>query len=92
MWIAPGTIMTEDYTSGLNSGEIGKPAEGEVGLRLALRRFPGAETAFTITDVSDDQAKLDFNHPLAGKTPNFSATVRVVRSAGGDQIILPGEP
>jgi FKBP-type peptidyl-prolyl cis-trans isomerase 2 len=65
---------------------------GEGGIRLALRRFPDAESAFTIIDVSEGQAKLDFNHPLAGKTLNFSATVRDVRSAGGGQIILPGEP
>ncbi len=84
--------MRVDYTSRLNSGEIVKPSEGEGGMRLALRQSPGAEPGFTITNVSGLQARLDFNHPLAGETPNFSATVRVVRSAGEGQIILPGEP
>jgi FKBP-type peptidyl-prolyl cis-trans isomerase 2 len=63
----------------------------EAGMRLTVRGPRGHEMPFTIIAVSEDQATLDFNHPLAGENLNFSVTVRDVHSAGGGRIILPGE-
>jgi FKBP-type peptidyl-prolyl cis-trans isomerase 2 len=63
----------------------------EAGMRLTVRGPQGREMPFTIIAVSEDQATLDFNHPLAGQNLNFSVTVRDVQSAGGGRIILPGE-
>jgi FKBP-type peptidyl-prolyl cis-trans isomerase 2 len=61
------------------------------GMRLTVKGPQGEEMPFTIIAVSEDQATLDFNHPLAGQNLNFSVTVRDVQSAGGGRIILPGE-
>jgi peptidylprolyl isomerase len=61
-----------------------------VGMRLTVRGPQGEEVPFTIAAVSDGQATLDFNHPLAGETLTFSVIVRKVQSSGGGQVILPG--
>ena len=63
----------------------------EVGMRLTVRGPQGKEMPFTIVAVSEEQATLDFNHPLAGESLNFSVTVRDVQSTEGGRIIVPGE-
>lgn len=63
----------------------------EVGMRLTVKGPQGQEMPFTIIAVSEEQATLDFNHPLAGESLNFSVTARDVESAGGGRIIVPGE-
>ena len=62
----------------------------EVGMRLTVKGPRGEEMPFTIIAVSEDQATLDFNHPLAGESLNFSVTVRDVCPAGEERIIVPG--
>jgi FKBP-type peptidyl-prolyl cis-trans isomerase 2 len=62
----------------------------EVGMHLTVRGPRGEEMPFTIIALSEDEATLDFNHPLAGEYLNFSVTVRDVQSTGGGRIILPG--
>lgn len=56
--------------------------------QIPLDRFP---EDITIAAITDGQATLDFNHPLAGEPLTFSVTVREVRPALGGRIILPGE-
>jgi FKBP-type peptidyl-prolyl cis-trans isomerase SlyD len=63
----------------------------EVGMRLTVKGPQGEEMPFTIIAVSESNATLDFNHPLAGERLNFSVTVRDVRSADGGRIVLQGE-
>lgn len=62
-----------------------------VGMRLTVRGPQGEEVPLTIAAITDGQATLDFNHPLAGEPLTFSVTVREVRPALGGRIILPGE-
>lgn len=40
----------------------------------------------TVTDVEENSATVDLNHPLAGKTLTFSATIVSVRPAAPDEI------
>ncbi len=40
----------------------------------------------TITDIADDAVVVDGNHPLAGMTLVFSATVAEVRTATADEV------
>ena len=63
----------------------------EAGMRLTIQGPRGHQMPFTIIAVSEEQATLDFNHPLAGESLNFCVTVRDVQSAEGGRIILPGE-
>lgn len=41
---------------------------------------------YTVTDVADDKVVVDANHPLAGKTVQFSCTVTEVRTATAEEI------
>lgn len=59
----------------------------KVGMQFEGR---GAESGhaliYTVTDVADDKVVVDGNHPLAGKTLEFSCTVRAVRAATSEEI------
>ena len=41
---------------------------------------------FTVTDIADNKAVFDGNHPLAGIRLNFSCTITAIRPASPDEI------
>jgi FKBP-type peptidyl-prolyl cis-trans isomerase SlyD len=47
---------------------------------------PDGPITFTVVAVEDDQAILDANHPLAGKTLTFDVEVLEVRDATAEEI------
>lgn len=65
------------------------PKDIEVGMQLE----GGAEDdddedymLYTIVEITDKEVTVDGNHPLAGKTLNFNATVTDVRSATKEEL------
>lgn len=46
----------------------------------------GREVLFTITDIRDDIAYLDGNHPLAGQTLVFEVEIQGIRDATPDEL------
>lgn len=65
------------------------PKDIEVGMQLE----GGAEDdndedymLFTIVEITDKEVTVDGNHPLAGKTLNFNATVTDVRAATKEEL------
>lgn len=44
------------------------------------------EVIYTVTEVAQDKVVVDGNHPLAGRTLNFSCTVTEVRAATPEEI------
>lgn len=63
------------------------PEPLEVGMRF--EGDPGTDDEgliFTVTDIAEDKAVLDANHPLAGMGLRFVATVVEVRPATADEI------
>lgn len=65
------------------------PKDIEVGMQLE----GGAEgdddedyMLFTIVEITDKEVTVDGNHPLAGKTLNFNATVTGVRAATKEEL------
>ena len=41
---------------------------------------------FTVTDIADNKAVLDGNHPLAGMALVFTCTVAAIRRASAEEI------
>lgn len=41
---------------------------------------------YTVTDIADDKIVVDANHPLAGKTVQFSCTITDVRPATQEEL------
>lgn len=58
----------------------------EVGIELDVRDEDDEVMSATIVDVTKDEIKLDFNHPLAGKTLHFDITVVDLREATEEEL------
>lgn len=46
----------------------------------------GAAMIYTVTEIADDKVVVDGNHPLAGRTLEFSCTVTSVRAASSEEV------
>ncbi|MBE0612363.1 MAG: peptidylprolyl isomerase [Burkholderiales bacterium] len=63
------------------------PPELEVGMQFEQENGADGESLiFTVTDIADDQAVLDGNHPLAGMALRFACTVVSVRAATAGEV------
>lgn len=63
------------------------PEEVEVGMMFeADDPESGESMLFTVTQIADGKAEIDGNHPLAGKTIRFVATVAEVRKASAEEL------
>ena len=58
------------------------PDEVEIGDELTAENEDGRVRVW-VTEMRDDEATLDANHPLAGETLTFDLEVHSVQSAGG---------
>jgi len=62
------------------------PKNIEVGMRFEGSAQDSKETMlYTVTDVADDKVVVDGNHPLAGRSLDFSCTVSAVRAATAEE-------
>lgn len=63
------------------------PSNLAVGMQFEGRTDRSADVLlYTVTDVADDQVVVDGNHPLAGRTLEFSCVVADVRTATAEEI------
>ena len=63
------------------------PPDVAVGMRFEGRGVEsGTKLVYTVTDVADDKVVVDGNHPLAGRTLQFTCTVTAVRVATVEEI------
>ena len=58
----------------------------EKGIEIQVRDQDGHPMYARIDSFSDETIKLDFNHPLAGKTLNFDVTIVAVRGATPEEL------
>ncbi len=57
----------------------------EVGMRFEAQTSQGP-ISVVITHIEGDQATVDGNHPLAGKSLNFDVTIEDIREATGEEV------
>jgi FKBP-type peptidyl-prolyl cis-trans isomerase SlyD len=57
----------------------------EAGMILQVTT-PEGPRHVTVQSVRGDYAKIDFNHPLAGKTLHFKVTIKEIRDATAEEI------
>ncbi len=69
--------------------EIDGKFDGEVikkGAVVPMMTADGFKINGIVLDVTADQVKMDFNHPLAGKDVRFDGCVQIVRDATPEEI------
>jgi FKBP-type peptidyl-prolyl cis-trans isomerase 2/predicted Fe-Mo cluster-binding NifX family protein len=62
------------------------PAHAELGARVAAQDESGRQFSLTVLEIGDETARLDGNHPLAGKDLAFDVTVLRVEAATPEEI------
>ena len=62
------------------------PPDVEVGAMLATRDQQGRQIPLTVVELGDETAKLDGNHPFAGKDVVFKVTVADVENATPEEL------
>ena len=63
------------------------PEEVKVGMMFETDDpMTGEIMLFTVTRIDGDEVTVDGNHPLAGKTIRFCATVKEVRAASSEEL------
>jgi FKBP-type peptidyl-prolyl cis-trans isomerase SlyD len=58
----------------------------EKGIEIQLTDQEGSPMYARIDSFNDESIKLDFNHPLAGKTLNFDVTIVALRKATEEEM------
>ena len=58
----------------------------EKGIQIQLRDQSNNPMYARIDTFTDESVKLDFNHPLAGKTLNFDVTIVALRGASPEEL------
>lgn len=53
----------------------------QVGNQIPMMTADGMRVVGVVLEVGDENVKMDFNHPMAGKTLNFSGEIVEVREA-----------
>lgn len=77
----PSLIRSEDI------GVFPPDVELEVGMMFEADDPDSGEVlVFRVTNIADGQVIVDGNHPLAGQTIRFEATVEAVREAQAEEI------
>lgn len=78
--VDPGAFIT------LAKSDIPDTIPMQVGTELELRDQSGERLLGRIAEISGDQVRLDFNHPLAGKTLEFEVKVASLRPATAEEL------
>ena len=69
----------EDLVVDLPKEGFGNDTDLNVGSRVTMSAPEGKQFTGCILEVKDENVKVDFNHPLAGKTLVFTVTVVTVK-------------
>ncbi len=65
--------------------EFPEGTELKEGMSFMANSPDGHQMPFVIKEVNDEEIKIDFNHPLAGKTLNFDLELLDIRDATAEE-------
>ncbi|MBS4035772.1 MAG: peptidylprolyl isomerase [Ignavibacterium sp.] len=63
-----------------------KDADLQPGMQFMANSPDGNQMPFIISEVKDDNIKIDFNHPLAGKNLEFDVELLDIRDATSEEL------
>ncbi|MDX9959846.1 MAG: peptidylprolyl isomerase [Clostridia bacterium] len=69
----------------VSKSDFAEPDKIEVGMQFQAHQ-EGSVNIVTVVGVTDDEVKVDANHPLAGKTLHFDVNVKEVREASAEEL------
>ncbi len=78
--------VDESAIEEISLDEFPDDVEPKTGLELQMKDKSGRESYARVLSVGKESAKLDFNHPLAGKDLNFDVKIVDLRPATTDEI------
>lgn len=78
--------VDEDAIEDIALSEFPDDVEPKKGLELQMKDSKGEESFARVLTVGKDSAKLDFNHPLAGKELNFDVKIVELRPATDEEL------
>ncbi len=70
----------------INRSEFPEGTELKTGIGFLAKAPNGSDVQFFIKDVNGDNIKVDFNHPLAGKTLHFNLELLNLRDATKEEL------
>jgi FKBP-type peptidyl-prolyl cis-trans isomerase SlyD len=76
----------DDALQSIERNAFPKETELEVGMSFVANSPDGKQLPFVIKEVDDESVKVDFNHPLAGKTLNFEVELLDKREATPEEV------
>ncbi|MBI9050501.1 MAG: peptidylprolyl isomerase [Anaerolineaceae bacterium] len=76
----------EDATISMPLSEFPSEIPLEIGAELQMVNEDGDELPGWLTEISDDQITIDFNHPLADKSLRFDVEILSIREATQKEI------
>lgn len=75
----------EELIFAVSKSDFAEPDKVEVGMQFQAHQ-EGSVNIVTVVGVTDDEVKVDANHPLAGKTLHFDVAVKEVREASIEEL------
>ncbi|MFH2114466.1 MAG: peptidylprolyl isomerase [Spirochaetota bacterium] len=69
----------------VSKSDFAEPDKVEIGMQFQAHQ-EGSVNIVTVVGVSDDEVKVDANHPLAGKILHFNVDVKEVREASAEEL------
>lgn len=75
----------DQLTQSVPKSQFDEPEKLQVGMQFQVETEQGV-LVVTVTEVNDQDVKIDGNHPLAGVNLNFDVTVEEVREATQEEL------
>ena len=75
----------EELIFAVSKSDFAEPDKVAVGMQFQAHQ-EGSVNIVTVVGVTDDEVKVDANHPLAGKTLHFDVNIKEVREASSEEL------